>query len=170
MFVLSRVRPTRARTIARTSERPLTMPSSPRITGLLQAWGQGDDAALAALTPLVHAELRRLARGYMGRERKDHTLQPTALVNECYLRLVDAREVEWQNRAHFFALSARLMRRILVDFARARQYAKRGGGAVQEKLTVDADHCPTKEPGRDLVALEDALNPLARIDARKRRV
>ena len=103
--------------------------SSHRITGLLQAWSQGDEAALAALTPLVHAELRQLARRYMARERRDHTLQATGLVNECYLRLVDARQVRWQNRAHFFALSARLMRRILVDFARARDYGKRGGAA-----------------------------------------
>lgn len=102
--------------------------SSHRITGLLQAWSRGDDAALAALTPLVHTELRQLARAYMRRERRDHTLQATGLVNECYLRLVDARQVRWQNRAHFFALSARLMRRILVDFARARDYGKRGGG------------------------------------------
>ena len=143
------------------------MPSSPRITGLLQAWGQGDDDALAALTPLVHAELRRLAQGYMGRERQDHTLQPTALVNECYLRLVDARQVEWQNRAHFFALSARLMRRILVDFARSSRYAKRGGDA--QHVLLD-EQLAAIEPGRDLVALDDALRALAIIDERKSQV
>src|SRR5499426_2744445 len=146
----------------------MTMPSSPRITGLLQAWGQGDDAALAALTPLVHAELRRLARGYMGRERKDHTLQPTALVNECYLRLIDARQVEWQNRAHFFALSARLMRRILVDFARSRGYKKRGGGARQVTLHESVVVAP--EPGPDLVRLDEALTALAALDRRKAHV
>src|SRR5574342_1291648 len=102
--------------------------SSRRITGLLHAWRQGDDAALAELTPLVHAELHALARAYMRRERPDHTLQATGLVNECYLRLMEARHVGWQDRKHFFALSARLMRRILVDFARARQYQKRRGG------------------------------------------
>src|SRR5262245_59160249 len=110
----------------------MTPSSSHRITGLLQSWSKGDEGALAELTPLVYEELRKLARAYMLRERHDSSLQATGLLNECYLRLVDAREVEWQNRAHFFALSARLMRRILVDFARARQYAKRGGGAVQE--------------------------------------
>jgi len=145
----------------------MTMPSSPRITGLLQAWGQGVDAALAALTPLVHMELRRLARGYMGRERKDHTLQPTALVNECYLRLIGGRQVEWQNRAHFFALSARLMRRILVDFARSSHYAKRGGDA--QHVLLD-EQLPAIEADRDLVALDDALSALAIIDERKSQV
>jgi RNA polymerase sigma factor (TIGR02999 family) len=142
-------------------------PSSHRITGLLQAWSQGDDAALAALTPLVHAELRTLARAYMSRERRDHMLQATGLVNECYLRLVDARQVRWQNRAHFFALSARLMRRILVDFARSRRYGKRGGEA--QHVTLDEQRQGI-EPGRDLVALDDALRALATIDERKSRV
>src|SRR5688500_10903433 len=141
--------------------------ASHRITRLLRAWSQGEDAALAVLTPLVHAELRRLARGYMKGERRDHTLQPTALVNECFLRLMDARHVQWQDRAHFFALSARLMRRILVDLARARRYDKRGGGA--EHVPLD-ETVPAADTGRDLVALDDALQSLAAIDERKGQV
>jgi RNA polymerase sigma factor (TIGR02999 family) len=143
------------------------MTSSHRITALLQSWSRGDDEALAELTPLVLAELRLLARAYMRRERRDHSLQPTGLVNECYLRLLQTRAVDWQNRAHFFALSARLMRRILVDFARSRQYRKRGGGA--EHVTLD-DQRLALEPGRDLVALDDALTALAAIDERKSQV
>lgn len=143
------------------------MSSSHRITRLLRAWGEGNDAALAALTPLVHAKLRELAGGYMGRERRDHSLQATGLVNECYLRLVDARQVQWQDRAHFFALAARMMRRILVDLARAQRYGKRGGNAQHVVLNEDS---LTLEPGRDLVALDDALNALATIDERKSRV
>ena len=144
--------------------------SSHRITSLLQLWRQGDDDALAALTPLVHAELRKLARAYMRGERRDHTLQATGLVNECYLRLVDARKVEWQNRAHFFALSARLMRRILVDFARGREYAKRGGGSVHVPLSPHDDQLRVVEPGPDLVALDDASSALATINKRKSQV
>lgn len=140
---------------------------SHRITRLLRAWSQGDDAALAELTPLVHAELRRLARGYMKGERRDHTLQATALVNECFLRLMEARQVQWQDRGHFFALSARLMRRILVDVARARRYDKRGGGV--EHVALD-EQVPAVEPGRDLLALDDALSALATIDERKSHV
>jgi DNA-directed RNA polymerase specialized sigma24 family protein len=102
---------------------------SPEITGLLVAWGRGEESALAQLTPLVHRELRRLARSYLRRERDGHTLQTDALVNEAYLHLIDLSRVEWRDRTHFFALAARLMRRILVDYARARQYQKRGGGA-----------------------------------------
>jgi RNA polymerase sigma factor (TIGR02999 family) len=143
------------------------MTSSHRITGLLQSWSQGDDAALAELTPLVLAELRTLARAYLRRERRDHSLQATGLVNECYLRLLQARTVDWRNRAHFFALSARLMRRILVDFARARRYGKRGGRA--EHVPFD-DQQLAVEPGRDLVALDDALTALAAVDERKSRV
>lgn len=143
------------------------MMSSHRITGLLQSWSQGDDAALAELTPLIHAELRTLARAYMRRERPDHTLQATGLVNECYLRLVQARSVDWQNRAHFFALSARLMRRILVDFARARRYGKRGGDV--EHVTLDEQRLAV-EPGQDLVALDHALKALAVVDERKSRI
>ena len=143
------------------------MTSSHRITGLLQSWSQGDDAALAELTPLVLAELRTLARAYMRRERAHHSLQETGLVNECFLRLLRGRAVTWQNRAHFFALSARLMRRILVDVARSRQYGKRGGGA--EHVAID-DQRLAIEPGRDLVALDDALTALSAIDERKSRV
>ena len=141
--------------------------SSDQITVLLQAWSQGDDQALAELTPLVYAELRQLARVYMARERHDHTLQATGLINECFLRVVEARHVTWQNRKHFFALSARMMRRILVDFARARQYDKRGGG--MEHVTLD-DRMGASEPGRDLVALDDALSALAAVDERKSRI
>ena len=140
---------------------------SHRITRLLRAWGQGDDAALAELTPLVHSELRRVARGYMKGERPDHTLQATALVNECFLRLMDARQVPWQDRAHFFAMSARLMRRILVDVARGRRYDKRGGGA--EHVPLD-EFVPAVEQGRDLVALDDVLHSLATIDERKSQI
>ena len=143
------------------------MTSPHQITGLLQSWSHGDDAALAALTPLVLADLRILARAYMRRERPDHSLQATGLVNECYLRLLQTRNIDWQNRAHFFALSARLMRRILVDFARSRQYSKRGGGA--EHVTIDEQQLVV-EPGRDLVALDDALAALAAIDERKSQI
>jgi RNA polymerase sigma factor (TIGR02999 family) len=143
------------------------MTSSHRITGLLQSWRQGDDAALAELTPLVLAELRTLARAYMRRERRDHSMQATGLVNECYLRLLQTRTVDWQNRAHFFALSARLMRRILVDFARARRYSKRGAAA--EHVPFDEQQLAV-EPGRDLVALDDALTALAAVDERKSQV
>ena len=141
--------------------------SSHQITRLLHAWSQGDEAALAELTPLVHAELHRLARVYMKSERPEHTLQATALVNECFVRLMDARDVQWHDRAHFFALSARLMRRILVDFARARQYEKRGAGA--EHVPLD-DEIAAAEPGHDLVALNDVLGALATIDERKSQV
>src|SRR4026208_1026692 len=108
--------------------------SSQDVTQLLLVWSQGDASALDRLMPLVHAELHRLARRYMGGERPGHTLQATALVNEAYLRLIDSSRVQWQNRAHFFAVSAQLMRRILVDFARSRRYPKRGGAARQISL------------------------------------
>ncbi len=137
------------------------------VTELLVAWRNGDARALEELTPVVYDELRRLARHYIGNERVGHTLQATALVNEAYLKLVDIRKVQWQNRAHFFAMSARLMRRILVDSARARNYQKRGAGA--ERVTLDEALVVT-EPGRDLVALDDALNVLAEIDERKSKV
>lgn len=141
--------------------------SSHRITTLLRAWSDGDDAALKVLTPLVHAELRRLARSYMRREPHDHSLQATGLVNECFLRLVDSRGIAWQDRAHFFALSARLMRRILVDLARSRQYGKHGGGA--RHVPID-DRLPPVESEPHLVALDDALRALAAVDERKSRV
>src|SRR6266699_1033860 len=119
--------------------------SPDRITGLLKAWSHGDDAALAELTPLVYAELRKLARAYVRRERGHNSLQTTGLVNECYLRLVDTR-VEWQDRAHFFVLAGRLMRRILVDLARSRRYAKRGGSALHVGLSTHYDQCLATEP------------------------
>jgi RNA polymerase sigma factor (TIGR02999 family) len=138
------------------------------VTDLLLAWNSGDDAALERLIPLVHKELRRLASGYMKGERRGHVLQTTALVNEAYLRLVDSSRVRWQNRAHFFAVSARLMRRILVDFARSRNSDKRGGGAPEVSLAEAAD-IPA-EYRTDLVELDGALDELARFDPRKSRV
>jgi RNA polymerase sigma-70 factor, ECF subfamily len=137
------------------------------VTGLLLAWGKGDGAALDRLIPLVHRELHRIARGCMRGERAGHSFQATALVNEAYLRLIDAQHVDWQNRIHFLAVSARLMRRILVDFARSRQYQKRGGGA--KRVTLD-EALVVAEPGHDLVALDDALEALAKVDDRKARV
>jgi RNA polymerase sigma factor (TIGR02999 family) len=138
------------------------------VTELLRAWGGGDDGALEQLTPLVEAELRRLARAYMRRERPGHTLQTTALVNEAFLRLTDARRVCWQDRAHFLGISARLMRRVLVDHARALGYRKRGGGA--QRVTLDEGLVTSPEPPVDVVALDRALDALAAVDARKGRV
>src|SRR5262249_13983315 len=129
------------------------------ITQLLLAWGQGDQRALEQLIPLVQAELHRLASRYMQRERAGHLLQTTALVNEAYLRLIDQRQAQWQNRAHFFGVAANLMRRILVDFARARQYQKRGGAAQQ--VSLDEALVISAERDADLVALDDALAALA---------
>jgi RNA polymerase sigma factor (TIGR02999 family) len=143
-------------------------PPSQTVTQLLVAWSQGEQAALEKLVPLVYAELRRVAHRYMGRERPGHTLQTTALVNEAYLRLIDSSEVRWQDRAHFFAVSAQLMRRILVDFARSRRYLKRGGGA--QKISFDEALIASPERGRDLVALDDAMLALASTDARKSQV
>src|SRR5712691_10257164 len=152
-------------TIAMTS----TARRSPEyITGLLVAWSRGEESALAQLTPLVHRELRRLARSHLRRERDNHTLQTDALVNEAYLRLVDLSGVEWRDRTHFFALSARLMRRILVDYARSRQYQKRGGGA--QRISLDDAHGFSGDRGADLVAVDDALAALAAVDARKAKV
>jgi RNA polymerase sigma factor (TIGR02999 family) len=138
------------------------------ITELLLAWNHGDEQALERLVPLVQDELHRLAHHYMRGERPDHVLQTTALVNEAYLRLVDSSRVRWQNRAHFFAVSAQLMRRILVDFARARQKLKRGGDLV--RLTLDDALVIAREPSADLIALDDALKTLAAFDERKSRV
>ena len=137
------------------------------VTRLLLAWRAGDDTALARLTPLVLKELQRIARGCMRGERAGDSLQATALVHEAYLRLVDARQVNWQNRAHFLAMAARLMRRILVDLARARQSQKRGGRAIRVSLT-DALSVPDK--AEDLLALDDALSALAEFDERRSRV
>ena len=138
------------------------------VTQLLRAWGDGDEGALERLVPLVEAELRRLARGYMRRERRSHTLQTTALVNEAFLRLTDARSVRWQDRAHFLGISARLMRRVLVDHARARGYRKRGGGT--QRVTLDEGLAIAPEPALDLVSLDRALEALAAVDVRKSRM
>jgi RNA polymerase sigma-70 factor, ECF subfamily len=139
-------------------------PPCGEVSGLLRAWGDGDRDALDRLTPVVYDELRRLARRYMRGERPGHSLQTTALVNEAYMRLVDYKSMKWQNRAHFFAVSAQLMRRILVDHAR-RHNLKRGGGvqhvSLEETAIMDDDR------PADLVALDDAMNALARIDPRK---
>jgi RNA polymerase sigma factor (TIGR02999 family) len=143
--------------------------SSASVTELLRAWGDGDDGALEQLTPLVEAELRRLARAYMARERRDHTLQTTALVNEAFLRLTDARRVRWQDRAHFLGISARLMRRVLVDHARSRGYRKRGGGAERVLLNEQLVAAP-EVAAVDVVALDRALETLAAVDVRKSRV
>ena len=137
------------------------------MTRLLLAWRAGDESALAHLTPLVHQELQQIARRCMRGERANRSFEATALVNEAYLRLVDTQHVNWQNRAHFLAMAARLMRRILVDLARARRYQKRGGGALQVSLT---DALLTSEKGDDLVAVDDALRALAQVDERKSRV
>ena len=144
---------------------PEPKPPAPQVTDLLVAWGTGDESAFEQLVPLVHQELRRLAHREMGREGAGHTLQTTALVNEAYIRLIDASRVQWQDRTHFFAMSARLMRRILVDHARSRKAQKRGGPlralSLEEALLV------SPERGSDLVALDDALKALAAFDARK---
>ena len=143
----------------------MTEPSTHEVTALLLAWNEGDPTALEKLTPLVYQELHRLARGYMGREHAGHTLQATALVHEAYLRLIDSSRVRWQNRAHFFAVSAQLMRRILVDFARSRHYLKRGGDAPRVSLSEAFE--VAGEQDADLVALDDALQALASVDPRK---
>src|SRR4051812_30152947 len=148
----------------------MTTPSSPpdEVTQLLVAWGNGNQAALEKLMPLVYEELRRLAHHYMRREHPGHTLQTTALVNEAYFRLVDQTHMHWQNRAHFFAISAQLMRRILVDHARSHQSAKRGGGA--HKVSLGEVAVVAQEQAADLIALDDALNSLAAIDERKGKI
>ena len=146
----------------------MSTPSPNEVTQLLLAWGQGDASALDRLMPVVYDELRRLAHRHMGGERVHHVLQTTALVNEAYLRLIDSSRVQWQNRAHFFAVSSQLMRRVLVDLARARDREKRGGGRVQVSLDesiVGADERPT-----DLIALDDALTALAATDERAGRI
>ena len=137
-------------------------------TGLLLAWSQGDSGALDSLVPLVHSELHRLAVAYMRRERADHTLQPTALVNEAYLRLMDVTRIQWHDRAHFLAVAAQTMRRILVDFARQRRSQKRGGDVVQ--LSLDEASDVGQEKAMDLVALNDALSTLASFDPRMSQV
>jgi RNA polymerase sigma factor (TIGR02999 family) len=142
--------------------------SSERVSKLLLNWGQGDQGAREALIPLVYDELRRLARRYLRRERRDHTLQSAALVNEAYLRLIRQEHPQWQNRAHFFGVAAQLMRHILVDHARNRAAAKRGAGAP--RLTLDPDVALPQERDVDLIALDDALNQLAALDPQQSRL
>jgi RNA polymerase sigma factor (TIGR02999 family) len=146
----------------------MSVPPPHDVTALLQAWSAGDMAALEKLAPLVYDELHRTAHRYMAGERAGHTLQTTALVNEVYLRLVKVNEVNWQNRAHFFAVCARMMRRILTDFARSRRYIKRGGDAV--RVPLDEALFAGYELPAGIVALDDALKALAGIDERKSRV
>ncbi|MGH9853850.1 MAG: sigma-70 family RNA polymerase sigma factor, partial [Blastocatellia bacterium] len=146
----------------------MATPAPQEVTQLLVAWSNGDRGALEKLMPLVYDELRRLARRYMNREPAGHTLQTTALVNEAYLRLIEQKEVKWHNRAHFFAISAQLMRRILVSMARARQADKRGGEARQ--VSLDEAMVFSEERAAELVALDDAMNELAALDQRRSRV
>ena len=142
--------------------------SALEITGLLRAWQDGDHEALDRLMPVVYDELRRAARNYMRRERAGHTLQASALVNEVYLRLVDINGVRWQDRAHFFAVSASLMRRILLDAARARAAGKRGGGGL--RITLSDDMAAASSEASDLIAIDDALQVLSQVDSRKAQV
>jgi RNA polymerase sigma-70 factor (ECF subfamily) len=139
--------------------------SSRDMTQLLRAWGAGDEHALEQLTPLVYDELRKAAKRHMARERVGHTLQTAALINEVYLRLVNLDGVGWQDRAHFFSLCARLMRRILIDYARSRSYLKRGGNA--RRVTLNEALLVSAGPSLDLIALEAALCKLAAVDSRK---
>ena len=149
--------------------RPFMTDNSPKqVTQLLLDCSGGDQAAVDRLIPYVYDELHRLARRYIRQERAEHTLQATALVNEAYLRLVDQRQVRWQNRAHFFGIAAQLMRRILIDYARKRGYAKRGGGAV--KIALDDGVTISQQRAADLVALDDALKQLTSIDLQQSRV
>jgi RNA polymerase sigma-70 factor (ECF subfamily) len=144
-------------------------PSTHEITQLLVAWNQGDQAALEALTPLINQELRRLAKRFMAGERQGHLLQPTALVNEAWLRLIDWQNVEWQDRAHFFGLAAHIMRRTLMEYARARHREKRGGReGIQVSLSEAAN--VAQERSADLIALDDALQTLEKLDPRQARV
>ena len=146
----------------------LASPPAHAVTRLLRAWNDGDETALEQLLPLVEAELRRLARACMRRERKDHTLQATALVNEAFLRFADAHQIQWQDRAHFMGIAARLMRRVLVDHARSRGYQKRGGAA--ERVPLDEARLEAPEPALDIVELDRALNAFAIVDARRSEV
>lgn len=146
-------------------DKPLMKPAPNEITKLLQDWSGGDQTALDKLMPLVYDELHLLAHQYMRREKPGHLLQTSALINEAYLRLVDQPEIHWQNRAHFFGIAARVMRRILVDEARKRNSAKRGGGAIQVSLTDAAS--AAQEQAANVIALDDALKNLAGIDFRQ---
>ncbi len=156
-------------TIRQAATEALTLPAAHGITKLLQAWCAGDQSALDKLIPLVEAELRRLARGYMRRERSGHTLQTSALIDEAYLRLVDVKPQHFGGRAEFFALSSQLMRRILVDFARDRLRGARAG-AARQMVSLDEAATIARERPADLVALDDALRDLAAFDPRKSRV
>lgn len=138
------------------------------ITQLLAEWSNGNQTALDKLYPLVYDELHKMANRYMKRERKDHTLQTTALINEAYVRMVDQKNVHWENRAHFFAISAQIMRRILIDHARRHHYAKRGGGAL--KVSLDETAIVAGDPASDMLLLDEALNRLAEIDPRRGQV
>jgi len=140
------------------------------VTGLLERWGQGDKDALNQLLPAVYDELHRMAARYLRRERPDHTLQPTALIHEAYLRLVDQNSVTWENRAHFFGISAQVMRRILVDHARGRHAAKRGGSLIKLPLDEAIHGSPKQQEEIDLVALDAALTRLAEVDAEQSRL
>jgi RNA polymerase sigma-70 factor, ECF subfamily len=142
--------------------------STPGLTELLFDWQQGDQSALNRLTPLVYDELRRIAHRYVQRERNGHTLETTALVNEAYLRLAGQKKIEWQNRAHFFAVTAQVMRHILIDHARRRQYAKHGGDMRQ--VSLEEAQTMSQERAGELLALDEALDELAKLDARKSRV
>ena len=147
------------------------VPSGHEVTQLLRAWSEGDQGALQQLMPIVYDELHRLARHYMNEERPGHTLQPTALVHEAYLRLANAEHADFQGRAHFFAISARVMRRILVDWARLRSAQKRGGDVLVlelgQNLALDGSGKPWPASSNDLVAIDDALKTLAELDSRK---
>ena len=143
-------------------------PPPQNVSQLLLDWSKGDKAALDALVPLVYEELHRLAHSYMGGEHAGHTLQTTALINEAYLRLTDYKNMRWQNRAHFFAVAAQAMRRILVDYARRHHYAKRGGGACQ--LSLDEAMVFSAETSAEIIAVEDALNDLGALDPRKSQI
>ncbi len=143
----------------------MAAPSTHEVTQLLRAWGDGNQQALDKLIPLVYKQLHQAAHRYMAREQPGHTLQTTALVNEVYLRLVDIREIRWQDRAHFFAICARLMRRTLTDLARSRRTRKRGGDVTQ--ISLDEGRIGSREPRADLLALDDALDNLAKLDPRK---
>ena len=146
----------------------MTTPSTHEVTQLLIDWSNGDQAAVDKLMPLVYGELRQMARRYMARQNPGHTLQTTALINEAYLKLIGNQEKNWQNRSHFFAVAAQAMRHILVDYARSRQYAKHGGGAPE--VSLDEALTVSQERAGELVALDDALSELAKIDERKSKI
>lgn len=146
----------------------MNRPPQHEVSDLLQAWRSGDRAALDRLVPLVYGELHRLAHHYLAQERPGHVLQTSALVNEAYLRLIDASQVDWQDRAHFLAISAGIMRQILTQYARLRDASKRGGRTI--RVEFDEDLFPAPERDADLIALDDALNILARADPREAQV